>query len=447
MASEPKPAEQDFYGLLREAINRNEHRVFKEILLRGQLNKLDLRVTEKLKRDLCFLIYRSKAQRNIINTFFNHFTETVSQYVIGKVTVLGSVLRDEGIKIEYKEHIIRTLRVSYRAALIAGVTSNLSTTDQYFDQLDQIYGYQSRKDYQSLIEYFGAEPKINDIPIPLQDRSYLDNLDQRLQEVQKYARVPDYINMTKKTFSELVQSVEPVKGNGVVKMPTPHKLASLIVKTVQQKFETVSDDQPVEIPKKKLVERLKTLGPLAYYQSINQVLSQYLVDEDELAATVYGPVNPIFLMYDDQEEIDLEFGGYRMLTTIAYDQDYDQDYDQVYYPQAWFTGKCDFCLKKIRIYQHAVRMPVLMGGWEGCYCCWDCVRKDVPDAVVYVEVGQERVLAGEAIEFKGPLINHFEMFLLEHGITVPESISDFTGIEAIQADGKLPDLEQLEEFS
>lgn len=41
----------------------------------------------------------------------------------------------------------------------------------------------------------------------------------------------------------------------------------------------------------------------------------------------------------------------------------------------WFKGKCDICPKSMKSYHHAVRRPILTGGWQGCYCSWDCVRK------------------------------------------------------------------------
>lgn len=42
----------------------------------------------------------------------------------------------------------------------------------------------------------------------------------------------------------------------------------------------------------------------------------------------------------------------------------------------WFRGNCDFCHRKIIKECYAVRRPLLMGGWEGCYCSWVCVRED-----------------------------------------------------------------------
>ena len=44
----------------------------------------------------------------------------------------------------------------------------------------------------------------------------------------------------------------------------------------------------------------------------------------------------------------------------------------------WFTGACDTCDKRIRDLSHAVRYPHAIGGWKGCYCCFECMRNAPP---------------------------------------------------------------------
>jgi hypothetical protein len=96
---------------------------------------------------------------------------------------------------------------------------------------------------------------------------------------------------------------------------------------------------------------------------------------------VYGPVNPYLdtdfsnLRNEETGELDVNliFGGARMFTDMAleYDPETGVPLDD------WFTGYCLQCSKRIRAYHHAVREPVLQGGWRGCYCNWDCVRDSI----------------------------------------------------------------------
>lgn len=46
-----------------------------------------------------------------------------------------------------------------------------------------------------------------------------------------------------------------------------------------------------------------------------------------------------------------------------------------YSPQSWFQGKCEECEKSIRKFRYALRFPVFGGGWAGCFCSFECMKK------------------------------------------------------------------------
>lgn len=46
--------------------------------------------------------------------------------------------------------------------------------------------------------------------------------------------------------------------------------------------------------------------------------------------------------------------------------------------ETWFTGCCNECNSKIRNISYAVRFPLEKGGWLGCYCSFECIRKSPP---------------------------------------------------------------------
>lgn len=81
----------------------------------------------------------------------------------------------------------------------------------------------------------------------------------------------------------------------------------------------------------------------------------------------YGPVNArqgtdYSHLNDNQGEPDRDkiYGGERMFT--------EKD---------WFTGNCFICLRRIRSYHHALRRPYVQGGWSGCFCSFECLRKTI----------------------------------------------------------------------
>ena len=56
----------------------------------------------------------------------------------------------------------------------------------------------------------------------------------------------------------------------------------------------------------------------------------------------------------------------------------------------WFHGKCDSCGKFIMDISHALRFPNHHGGWKGCYCSFECMKKDPPHKVTK----EENILLG-----------------------------------------------------
>ena len=71
--------------------------------------------------------------------------------------------------------------------------------------------------------------------------------------------------------------------------------------------------------------------------------------------------------------------GCRMLTCRCRDFDQDEDIESdLSDPSLWFNNKCDACEFKILNISYALRYPVIGGGWAGCYCSVDCVRKLQP---------------------------------------------------------------------
>lgn len=86
---------------------------------------------------------------------------------------------------------------------------------------------------------------------------------------------------------------------------------------------------------------------------------------------IFGPVNVIL----DRECISGMAGGCRMLTCCCRNFNQDEDDELDTDPSAWFSGNCDNCTARILNISHALRQPVLGGGWVGCYCCVECVTE------------------------------------------------------------------------
>ncbi|HSW76711.1 MAG TPA: hypothetical protein VLG50_06685 [Candidatus Saccharimonadales bacterium] len=125
---------------------------------------------------------------------------------------------------------------------------------------------------------------------------------------------------------------------------------------------------------------------------------RYKLNFDQTLFKLFGPANVQMsenLLLDDICHI---YGGCRMLLCQEYEEQYldDESVDDMSYgydndafnKTHWFTGICDTCLNKIEFLHYAVRLPLYNGGWKGCYCSWDCVRKTLllPNEIVTFEL-------------------------------------------------------------
>lgn len=141
-----------------------------------------------------------------------------------------------------------------------------------------------------------------------------------------------------------------------------------------------STDELIAMYDKKLIET--DLSKQGYINAINDMTSEtkekifrpmlerqayYHRQNDSVLFRLYGPsmmsVNPTL--------DELKYGGERMFLTVTNPEPDDTGMVQI---QDWFTGSCDVCLLKIKRRWHAVRKPIVSGGWYGCFCSWRCVR-------------------------------------------------------------------------
>lgn len=114
------------------------------------------------------------------------------------------------------------------------------------------------------------------------------------------------------------------------------------------------------------------------YQILRPVMenrARQQLSSDVVLFRILGPVNPVVDADLTSDGACCNFGGCRMLTCIDFDR-YDVDTDTFDDETDWFTGNCQICFLKIANRAHAVRMPLVHGGWRGCYCSIECLRND-----------------------------------------------------------------------
>lgn len=117
-----------------------------------------------------------------------------------------------------------------------------------------------------------------------------------------------------------------------------------------------------------------------------------------------GPSNP----YVDTDYADsFDILKDRMFTCDKFD--YDEDKGTV---NNWFRGSCDSCMRRIEKKHYALRKPMLMGGWIGCYCSTECIRQLMIGSDYCCETIEIDAVTNE-------LIKKMEQSLVEIGIYDP----------------------------
>lgn len=121
----------------------------------------------------------------------------------------------------------------------------------------------------------------------------------------------------------------------------------------------------------------------------------------------YGSSNPMLFginIYDNVHFNCLQYGGCRMFLCNHDSKDENGNIKK------WFSGNCDMCMNKIEKYHQAVRRPLLTGGWSGCFCSFECVRK------FYISVLHYETSDTEYYNTYGYLVDYFEDSILSNGI-------------------------------
>ena len=108
----------------------------------------------------------------------------------------------------------------------------------------------------------------------------------------------------------------------------------------------------------------------------------------------YGPVNTAYKRCEWDHSVCSKYGGCRMLLCNEYANN-DDDFEIEDHVSDWWTGRCDYCGCVIQKKQYALRMPVLEGGWQGCYCSLSCITEIVPNKAVAFGIAMIKVQLDE----------------------------------------------------
>lgn len=110
-------------------------------------------------------------------------------------------------------------------------------------------------------------------------------------------------------------------------------------------------------------------------ETVNDVERKLENINDDLASNNATMIDTVAEFDDDTAKyIDLTVNLYTNYMFYSLTVNNDDNSDIVL---DWFTGNCQICLLQLASRYHAVRRPILCGGWNGCYCSWECVAQHI----------------------------------------------------------------------
>jgi hypothetical protein len=226
----------------------------------------------------------------------------------------------------------------------------------------EIYGEHSYVDYEQLMNR----------AVVVGNTVVRDFFIAKMEETSEFQPVPTWVKNYGLDESEVIKTAGEL-AKVKVELPSDNEIVELLTAGLDQLGIALEE---AESSKQKLAELLKDATREEKLRLLEPVFAsnaQVEMANNKELYRLYGPAHPI--LDDDltDEGPSTLYGGGRMFLCDAYD--YDEEFEQTV---DWFTGVCEFCHKRIRVRWHAVRTPLPLGGWKGCYCSWQCVRDDIP---------------------------------------------------------------------
>ena len=238
-------------------------------------------------------------------------------------------------------------------------------------------------------EIFGEQPydtykMLRDRAIELGNFRVEEYLYDKIVAISPFVDKPEYVkNYMGKYFTEFkdrlptqkeldeIAERESAKETDLsnVKLPDDERAVELMTEGLSSLGIAIGEiERAKEFLKKEIsgsVERKKEL-----LLPILKNMKEQDLDTDRLLFWIYGSSNPLISQNLSLDTPSAKYGGSRLFLCDLFDYNFDEGY-----LEDWFLGYCQECMLRIRHRHYAVRMPRPHGGFEGCFCTFDCVRK------------------------------------------------------------------------
>lgn len=308
-------------------------------------------------------------------------------------------------------HIFKLYKVSDEALAFVGKNADYLYANYMFDLIDDdsspevmmackrltdVFGEQPPDVYQNLYDTLREQEMSQGFP----NYYVLEFVKEKMEQTSDYTPKPDYVadyglgpERSEGRQRQLPRASElhpPEPPKIMFQLPNTERAVELLTEGLKElgvdpdKEQELRDRIYAQVAISTLEEKIELLKPVFKAKATEDLSG------DQTIFRILGPVNPMYNIDLSEETRCAKYGGCRMFSCVEfenYDEDYgviDEDLDvyanvDSFIGVDWFRGACDFCHKRIQQPAYAVRRPMIMGGWMGCYCSWKCVTEDVPN--------------------------------------------------------------------
>lgn len=113
---------------------------------------------------------------------------------------------------------------------------------------------------------------------------------------------------------------------------------------------------------------------------------------------LFGPINKCNIPTKDEKY----GGGCRMLTCNCFEYDEADNASDYFYDES-----CRLCNVEIKDRRNVIRLPLVNGGWLGCYCCYECALIGI-DQLYYSDI--EKKIMKKILAFNYKLITMYKIY-------------------------------------
>lgn len=270
---------------------------------------------------------------------------------------------------EYVDLLFQVFSKGWKREMLADFLTETEETSKYLFAA-------IRRFYTRISEYTDVPPWMRNftgvdggVPVPTSDLADVDANGDRLPEPPEVPEEERYdLAMTLQRIYALV----------------PKSMRTLV--QLAQETESAWEDEP-EDRKELPIDVEETLSPeqrefdfmflqtrmipLETLRNIRILEGADQITEEEFRADMgffrlFGPHNTNPYLFDETP-----YTGERMFLQMEYDPE-DPDGPGL----DWYDGYCEYCYRPIRRRRHAFRLPLMEGGWYGCFCSPNCALEE-----------------------------------------------------------------------